>query len=232
MGTRAYRAAFFALVLWFLPAAALATDIPLDPGAGGMSITASSLQPGDLIFSTTPDLVSTVIRSLTNGPVSHVKIFRGMVGGVPWVIEVCCGQGVVQRDLDTSTADDSLDVAFRYPGITKAQGQQVVDFAMNHQGGGFDYFGAATMVLFNFLGDPGYTEDFDGSGQHRFFCSQLVIAAYNNAGASLVSNAPAFSPAQLAQLSWVNGLVYVGHLKYVPRNTSMNVRARESRQSS
>ncbi len=47
-----------------------------------------------------------------------------------------------------------------------------------------------------------------------FFCSELVLAAYRDAGVPLTSTPPHWSsPGDIAELSWTGPLSYVGHLK-------------------
>src|SRR5690242_8668703 len=97
--------------------------IPLDPGAGGQSISPDALQTADIIVSTTAAAVSRVIRAGTISDVSHAALYIG--GGQ--VVEAI-GEGVVLRQLDVSLHDDTLAVAYRVPDITEEQALRVRDF--------------------------------------------------------------------------------------------------------
>lgn len=68
--------------------------IPLDPGVGGQSIDENALSIGDIIVSTTPALISRVIRRATGSVVSHALVYIG--GGQ--VVEAI-GAGVTLRTL-------------------------------------------------------------------------------------------------------------------------------------
>ena len=51
----------------------------------------------------------------------------------------------------------------------------------------------------------------------RFFCSELVLKAYEAAGVPLTTTPPHYNdPGSVAELMQNGILAYVGHLKYVP----------------
>ena len=205
--------------------AAQGTDIPLDPGAGGRSIGESALQTGDIIVSTTGARVSGLIRWATKSQVSHAMLYIG--GGQ--VVEAI-GEGVMLRSLADAVAEATVAVAFRHPTLTTAQALVVRDFAGQQLGKAYNYWGIVRQGGFQLdretfcSGKSG--ADYDrcvnwagrvnlGKGDDdSFFCSQLVVAAYQNAGVPLTSSPPNWnSPDDLAQLGMSKRLGYVGHLK-------------------
>ena len=201
-----------------------ARGIPFDPGAGGQSVGEGALQMGDIIVSTTDHVSSHGIRFGTGSQVSHAKLYIG--GGQ--VIEAV-GQGTIMRSLAESLADDSLAVAFRYPGITSEQQLMVRDFAGQQLGKPYNYLGIVRQALFQVersncdaLPDDlaGLCRNWVGGivlgpgNDDTFFCSQLVLAAYANAGIPLTPTPPVWSsPEDVAELRLSGHLAYVGHLK-------------------
>ncbi|MEA2588906.1 MAG: hypothetical protein QOH66_1833, partial [Actinomycetota bacterium] len=198
--------------------------IPLDPGVGGQSIGEGALEIGDIIVSTTSHLSSRGIRFGTGSLVSHAKLY---IGGSQVVEAV--GDGVVLRSLAESLADDTLAVAFRYPGITHDQQLMVRDFAGTQLGRAYNYVGIVRQALFQIEssncdalpGELGQTcrrwvgRVVLGPGNSdTFFCSQLILAAYANALIPLTSTPPSWtSPGDIVGLELSARLGYVGHLK-------------------
>lgn len=201
------------------------SGIPLDPGSGGRSISVDALQPGDIILSTTPQTTSIGIRMVSQGPVSHALIYIGN-GEVVEAI----GQGVVRRSIQDSLADDTLAVAFRYPNLNDAQAKQICDFLVQQAQAGKSYnlIGLADPLEAMIQRQECARLPSDwlqqkcmalrvtvpiGTGNNRFFCSQLVLEAYRQAGVPLTKDDPIWhSPEDIAQIALVQ-LEYVGHLK-------------------
>jgi GH24 family phage-related lysozyme (muramidase)/uncharacterized protein YycO len=200
-------------------------DIPLDPGAGGQSISESALDVGDIIVSTTNQRVSRLIRWATTSTVSHSMLYIGD----GQVVEAI-GDGVTLRSLAEALNDATVAVAFRHPTLTATQALMVRDFAGQQLGKSYNYWGIVQQGGFQLdrrvycSGRSG--ADYDacinwvgrinlGKGSDdSFFCSQLVIAAYQSAGVPLTSTPPHWSsPDDLAQLGMSSRLGYVGHLK-------------------
>jgi uncharacterized protein YycO len=204
---------------------AMTGDIPLDPGAGGMSIGVDGLQEGDILLSTTSDWISRAIRSATNSQVSHAALYVGNGNVVEAV-----GQGVQLKPLEEAMVDDTFTVAFRYPGLTDGQRRQIVDFAASKVGQSYDRWGIVRQALFQ-LDNWVWCRDRQGEDRERcrnwagrinlgtgtndaFFCSELVVAAFQSAGVPLTSTPPHWtSPEDLAEMRLSNRLGYVGHLK-------------------
>lgn len=201
-----------------------ARGIALDPGAGGQSIAEDALQTGDIIVSTTDHLSSRGIRFGTGSQVSHAKLYIG----AGQVIEAV-GQGAIMRSLAQSLADDTLAVAFRYPGITQQQQLMVRDFAGQQLDKPYNYVGIVRQALFQVersncdaLPDDlaGVCRNWVGKivlgsgNDDTFFCSQLVLAAYASAGIPLTPTPPVWgSPEDIVELRLSGQLAYVGHLK-------------------
>lgn len=200
-------------------------SIPLDPGRGGRSIGADSLRIADIIVSTTSALVSAAIRMGTNSEVSHAALY---IGG-DQVVEAIRA-GVVLRDIETSLSDDILAVVYRVPGLTATQGLRVRDYVGRNLGLPYSIRGAVGAGL-SYQNRHPYTGGFacakagicmaePSTPLYRadrvdsFFCSQLVFAAFQDAGIPLAGGrAQDIAPADIPDLWLTRVLLYVGHLK-------------------
>ena len=199
-------------------------NIPLTPETGGRSIGESALETGDIIVSTTNENVSRIIRHVTGSQVSHAALYVG--DGM--VIE-SAGDGVVLTTLSQALADDSVAVALRYPGLTEQQRLMIRDFAGQHLDSPYDYVGVARHLLYRLAGavcdqfegsrraacEAGrYQISFGNDDSDRWYCSELVFAAYEHAGVNLATVSHASTPQTLVDLAAT--LEYVGHLKSYP----------------
>ncbi|HEV3331951.1 MAG TPA: hypothetical protein VG096_13260 [Bryobacteraceae bacterium] len=197
--------------------------ISLDPGAGGRSISSDALQISDIIVSTTNAAVSRVIRAGTLSAVSHAALY---IGG-DQVVEAI-GAGVVMRPIDVALSDDMLAVVYRVPNLTDTQALKVRDFVgMNlgkaysvalAAGAGISYGVRNSKLVNGYLClNAGICTDADiptPTTSDKFFCSQLVLAAFANAGMPLVNIPPSHvAPADVPDLWMRKALLYVGHLK-------------------
>ncbi|WP_194745187.1 YiiX/YebB-like N1pC/P60 family cysteine hydrolase [Thermaurantiacus tibetensis] len=211
------------------PAEAFAGDIPLDPGAGGMSIGYDALRVGDIILSTTDAAISRAIRAATSGAVSHAMLYVGQGGQV---IEAV-GDGVRLVPLDRALQDATVAVAFRAPGLDDVARQRVAEEAARLLDRPYDRIGIARQALFQIdrrlcaALPNGLAErcrrfagriDLGTSGNDSFFCSELVLEAYARAGHPLTLEPPHWAtPEDIAELRFDYGrLRYVGHLKAAP----------------
>ena len=199
-------------------------DIPLTPETGGQSIGESALEIGDIIVSTTDENVSRVIRHVTGSQVSHAALYVG-----DGMVVESAGDGVVLTTLRQALADDSVAVALRYPGLTVSQQFMIRDFAGQHLDSGYDYVGIARHLLYRLTGaacdrfegasraacEAGrYQISFGNDDSDRWYCSELVFAAYQHAGVSLATVPHTSTPQTLVELTTT--LEYVGHLKSFP----------------
>ena len=203
-------------------------DVPLDPGNAGRSIAVEALAIGDLIVSTTREVPSWLIRVGARSPVSHASLYVG-----DGMVVEAIGEGVVLRPIETAVADASLAVALRQPTLTPEQALRVRDYAGQQIGKPYNWVGVIRQAGFQLdrlafcsgkSGDE-YTRCVQWVGKvnlgvadnDRFFCSELVLKAYEAAGVPLTTTPPHYNdPGSVAELMQNGILAYVGHLKYVP----------------
>jgi outer membrane protein OmpA-like peptidoglycan-associated protein/cell wall-associated NlpC family hydrolase len=239
--TRAYQVAYE-------PAATAATapvsqilsaEIPLDPGAGGMSLHPDALEVGDIIVSTTGAFISNAIKLLTSGQVSHAFIYTGKNGKGEHMGLEAIGSGVVERKLTESLDDATLAVAFRHPSMTTALAAKIVAFARKQLGKIYNYYGIVKQAKFQLERTRCYVlpsplrEACDKGAMYLnlgaisgvgFFCSELVLAAFQDAGLPLTDKPPHWgSPKDIADLRLAAKLKYVGHLIAPPLAASKSL---------
>ncbi len=218
----------------------MADSIPLSPTTGGICITSAALAVGDIIVSTTNKISSSLVRAATAGDVSHAAVYIDTKTNM--VIEAVPDEdgkpgGVIKKGLDASLKLSNLAVAYRYPGLTDAQKSKVVSFLTNARGSSYNYDGticAISPITIGSLNIVGlltldmprvttaiiYTDAMylsgchtPGSGRTKFFCSQLVILAYEAAGIRLTPKSSyRISPQDFVNIYDGGKLTYVGHL--------------------
>ncbi|MCU0985352.1 MAG: hypothetical protein MUC89_10480 [Acetobacteraceae bacterium] len=179
---------------------------PLTPPTGGYSVAMSGLEPADIIVSTTDTIVSGLIRFGTRSVVSHAILYVG--GGT--VVEAV-RKGVVKRSLVDALSDANLAVAYRCPVLTQRERKKIVTWAVSQARKGLKY----SMGKISFLSDPTIRHlcGVVSAVQTEFICSELVIAAYEQAGVPLTTQPSAcVSPEGVLQIA-KERLVYVGHLR-------------------
>ena len=209
----------------------------LTPSNGGQAITGAALQPGDIILSSTNGINSLGIRVLTVSPVSHAALYLG-----DDTIAEAVGVGIRVRSTSEFVADESTIVAFRHPGITQAHTDAIRAFSHAQVGKKYNTAGVVLQAPFTLQRQfcelplvPSLVRDacirgiaaiqLGASKNDRFFCSQLVLEAYRQAGLPLTSADPRLvSPADLLHMregdvpsiQIAQALQYVGHLKSPP----------------
>jgi uncharacterized protein YycO len=172
---------------------------PLSQGNASRSITPSTLQAGDIIVSTTDSRISRAIRHATASPVSHALLYIGNGEVVEAVRE-----GVVVRSLQEALDDASLGVVYR----TSMEPEQIltaITTAASHEGANYDYLGAILSP----------SEDLCGvlSSDGRFFCSELVVEALDEAGIDLTGRSPECStPNDIVLGNTIANSEYLGHI--------------------
>lgn len=222
----------------------------LTPANGGQQITPVDLRAGDIILSNTNGLVSMGIRALTVAPVSHASLYLGDDR-----VAEAVGAGVRIRSTADFMADESTMVAFRHPGLRPDQAETLRRFAAEHDGKRYNTFGIVLQAPFSLQRQycelpliPGLVRDFCLRGlaaiqlgaahNDRFFCSQFVLEAYQQAKLPLTSADPLLiSPADLLHMRegdvpsvrTEQALQYVGHLKADPVALETEVAARDNR---
>ena len=164
----------------------------------GRTIPYDLLQPADIIVSTTSANVSRVIRVGTFSKVSHACLYVGSLE----VIEAI-GEGVVNRTIEESVGADTLAIVLRHKNMSAAAAAIIVRYAGRQVGKKYDLAGAASAA-------PGVTKGFicvvspalcvglaGGEAANaldqdaKFFCSELVARAYEQANMRLI-NRPAY----------------------------------------
>lgn len=216
------------------PVVQLQQRLQLTPLADGLAIHGQSLQAGDILLSSTQSALSLGIRAFTLSPVSHAALYVGQ----DMVIEAV-GAGVQQRPLADYLASESTVVAFRHPDINDAQALRLREYAQSLVGKKYNPVGIVLQAPFTVQRRycelpvvPGFVRDICVRGlgaiylgavrNDRFFCSQLVLQAYQEAGLPLTTVNPLLvSPADLLHMregdvpsvKTEQALQYVGHLK-------------------
>ncbi|HSV35902.1 MAG TPA: distant relative of cell wall-associated hydrolase [Ramlibacter sp.] len=209
----------------------------LNPRNGGISVTADSLQPGDIILSSSNGINSVGIRLLTLSPVSHASIYVG-----DRQVAEAVGQGIRRRTVAELLDEEATVVAFRHPGFRPDHAQGVGQFVKQHEGHKYNFVGVMLQAPFSLERRvcelplvPSLVRDFClqgvaavqlGIGRNdQFFCSQFVLEAYRRAGLPLTDADPRlFSPGDLLHMREGDvpsvrihqALQYVGHLKFQP----------------
>lgn len=195
---------------------------PLSPAQGGRSIDIAALGAADIIVSTTNAAISKAIRAATGSQVSHAMIYAG--NGV--VIEAVA-EGVVERPLTQALNGAVLAVAYRLERLNPGQANMVVNFARAQNRRKYDVGGIVGQAGYQldrwFLCDVQNVRDCEETAARnnlwlqsaaKFFCSELVAAAYQQAGVPLFNRPPErISPEDVAQVAVHGKLLYVGHLK-------------------
>jgi len=226
------------------PAFQVQNRLLLTPANGGQRITAADLQPGDIILSSTNGVTSMGIRLLTVSPVSHAALYLGNDD-----IAEAVGAGIRTRKLVDFIEDESTIVAFRHPGVRAEHSDSMRSFAQAHAGKKYNTLGVVLQAPFTLQRQycelplvPSLVRDACIRGlaaiqlgvarNDRFFCSQFVLAAYQEARLPLTTADPLLvSPADLLHMREGDvpsvrieqALQYVGHLKSGPATTDVEV---------
>ena len=182
--------------------------LPVSEAQGQKTIEESELQVGDIILSTTTSKVSEAIRGLTQGDVSHASLYLGSQDGQPTIVEAVT-EKVRSAVLKDSLSNAKLALVLRHPAMTKEKGQQLAQFASKQQGKQYNWVG---IIKQGFCEVGGVFCEVLPS--ERWFCSQLVLSAFDHVDLSLKLENPRHqSPADLLPLHLTGSLQYVGHLK-------------------
>jgi cell wall-associated NlpC family hydrolase len=230
--------------------ASCATDISLDktngtptlgmqsrlltPHNGGQLVGQEAMQPGDILLSSVHSLSSLGIRALSLSPVSHASIYLGNAQ-----IAEAVTSGIRIRSMDDFVAEESTIVAFRHPGIQTTHLPPMRRFVDQHVGQKYNFIGIVLQAPFTLERKlcelplvPALVRDFCVQGiaavqlglgsQDKFFCSQFVLQAYQQAGLPLTDADPRLiTPDDLLHMregdvsavKIKQTLQYVGHLK-------------------
>jgi hypothetical protein len=206
----------------------------LNPSNGGQLVNKDAMQAGDILLSSANSLSSLGIRVLSVSPVSHASIYLGD-GQVAEAVT----SGIRVRSIDEFIAEEASIVAFRHPGIQSANMPPMRSFVDQHVGQKYNFMGIVLQAPFTLERRvcelplvPGLVRDYCVRGvaavqlglgsQDKFFCSQFVLQAFNQAGLPLTDADPRlFAPTDLlnmregdvSSVKIKQPLQYVGHLK-------------------
>lgn len=208
--------------------------------APAIIVEAEALEPGDILLSADPTVVSAGIRLMTIAPVSHAAVYVGdghLVDAMRW--------GVRVRELNELLEEAAFVLVLRYPELTAERAAVIKEYSVNKAGAGFNFLGITLQVPFSIarrvcepvaaalrdlcIRSIGVMQRLAAS-ETRVFCSQLVLQAYRHAGLLLTEADPRLvSPADIlhmregdvSSLSIETPLRYVGHLKSAPAVTAV-----------
>lgn len=207
------------------------------PEGGSRAIDTSAIQMGDILLTSPFGPTSMGIRLFSASSVSHAAIYLGN----DLVVEAVGGSGVQIVTMDEVMEHNTKIIVFRVPDLSEQQALAIRQFSESKVGVKYNYNGVALMAPFMFtrqlcnlnpfsstfrndclnkIAQIQLGDDEDAKG--KFFCSQFVIEAYNQAGLPITASAPVWvSPVDLlhmregdvAFLTPHKPLQYVGHLK-------------------
>lgn len=226
------------------PAFQVQNRLLLTPANGGQHITTAALKPGDIILSSANGVTSVGIRLLTVSPVSHAALYLGNDD-----IAEAVGTGIRTRKMADFIEEESTIVAFRHPGVRHEHAEAMRSFAQVQAGKKYNMLGVVLQAPFTLQRQycelplvPSLVRDACIRGlaaiqlgvarNDRFFCSQFVLAAYQEAKLPLTTADPLLvSPADLLHMREGDvpsvrieqALQYVGHLKSGPATTEVAV---------
>ena len=200
-------------------------DRPLQP---------DSLEAGDIILTSAPTLRSASIRLMTWAPVSHAAIYVG-----EGTVVEAVGSGVRARTVDELLEEESLALVLRFPGLAREQQRDIGEYALRKTGARFSFVGVTLHIPYSVTRRvcelpllPAGLRDaclrsvgvlsYAAATERRLFCSQLVMQAYQRAGAPITNaDARLISPADIlhmregdvSSVSIARPLRYVGQLQ-------------------
>lgn len=182
-------------------------------------ITEADMKAADIIVSTGSGAVSAVIRAGSVSKYSHAALYIGD----GQVIEAI-GEGVVKQPLSAALRDDTLAVVYRRKNLNDDQVKVIVTYASGQVGKKYDYAGVTGAskytvggMALHILSLPLATIQDIGeaintiSPESSFFCSELVLMAFNKANAPITFKPPTVSAP--SDIPGSHQVQYVGHLK-------------------
>lgn len=209
-------------------------SLSLTPKNGGQLITQEILKPGDILLTADNGYQSVGVRVMTVAPVSHAALYIG-----DGRIVEAVGTGVREITVDYAVNHDSVIAVFRHPELREAHYPPLTSFVLDKVGRSYNYLGIVLQAPFSiqrrmcempFL--TAEARDFclkrmaslqmGTFDDNTFFCSQLILEAFNHVGVPITSAHPRWiSPADLMHMREGDvpsiranqPLIYVGHLK-------------------
>lgn len=204
------------------------------PDEGFTPITEADLQAGDILFSAEKTLLSASIRLFNHAPVSHAFLYLGN-----GQIAEAVGAGVQIRPLTQALQQTNLAVAFRRPGLMTTDIEKIRAFAQGLQGSPYNRLGVAKQAPYSVTRHVCELPVIPRAVRHlclnalaavqitpfasqRYFCSQFVIEAFNQAGKPLTHTPPEWlNPNDILRMREgdvpaippIARLNYIGHLQ-------------------
>lgn len=204
------------------------------PQTGVVLVQPMDLQSGDILFSADSSLNSRVLRLFGNTSVSHAFLYLG-----DGEIAEAVGGGVHIMSLAESVDESPLLVVYRHPQLNELQAEKIREFARAEAGGKYNYMGIIKQTPYTVTRKVCELPVIPRAFRHlclntmavvqvtpfssdRYFCSQLVVAAYNYAGLPLTKTpAEWVAPGDLLHMRAgdipsvvpVYPLQYIGHLR-------------------
>ena len=185
-------------------------------------LSINMLLPGDIICTASNEAASRSIRALTHSRFSHAILYRGS----ELAVDAVPGDGVTVDLLTKKLRGCNDIVAFRHRTASRAQCETAAQWAASQAGKPYDKLGAVRVGL-----DPEARTGslrFTGQGivviatveaigalasdghDTSFFCSELVLRAFEIAGAPVVNRPPHLTGPGIFLNS--STLVYLGEL--------------------
>lgn len=204
------------------------------PQTGVLLINPMDLQSGDILFSANSGLRSRALRLFGNTSISHAFLYLG-----DGEVAEAVGSGVHIMPLAESVDENPLLVVYRHPHLNNLQAEKIREFAKAEAGGKYNYFGIIKQTPYTVTRKVCELPVIPRAFRHlclntmalvqvtpfssdRYFCSQLVVAAYNYAGIPLTKTpAEWVAPGDLLHMRADDipsvvptyPLQYVGHLR-------------------
>ena len=209
-------------------------DSSIEATREGRPLQPDSLQAGDIILTSAPTLRSASIRLMTWAPVSHAAVYVG-----EGTVVEAVGSGVRARTVDELLEEESLALVLRFPGLDRGQQRDIGEYALRKTGARFSFVGVTLHIPYSVTRRvcelpllPAGLRDaclrsvgvlsYVAATESRLFCSQLVMQAYQRAGAPITNaDARLISPADIlhmregdvSSVSIARPLRYVGQLQ-------------------
>ena len=204
------------------------------PQAGVVLVQPMELQSGDILFSANSSLNSRILRLFGNTSVSHAFLYLG-----DGEVAEAVGSGVHIMPLTESIDENPLLVVYRHPQLNELQAEKIREFARAEAGGKYNYMGIIKQTPYTVTRKVCELPVIPRAFRHlclntmavvqvtpfssdRYFCSQLVVAAYNYAGLPLTKTPVEWvAPGDLLHMRAgdipsvvpVYPLQYIGHLR-------------------
>lgn len=177
-------------------------DINGAQAARRQRLKTSDLEPGDIIATASTTKASRGIGWATRGEFSHAMLYRG----AGWAVDAVPEQGVTYDRLQLKLVGARKAVVLRHVRATREQRELTAKWAALQAGKPYDHFGAARVgiqpgartyglqftpygtwvTILDELGGYMASDGHDSS----FFCSELIIRAYQVAGAAIFELKP------------------------------------------